>query len=119
MDGHFNMQTKKNPRLTEIVRARELFGTGRVGTVEGSFQGMGLDVSLQMLQPLESFRTSNLGASMVLPRTTMLASTATTATAGVGTATRAVGATCSAAGTATTGTFGAGVAAIALLRGRR
>lgn len=105
---------KDSPRLTEVVRARELFGTGRVGTVEGSFQGMGLDVSLQMLQPLKSLRTSNLGASMMLSRTTMLASTATTAAAGVGTATCAVGAACSAAGTAATGALDAGVAAIAV-----
>lgn len=99
--------------LREIVGSRELFGTGRVGTVEGSFQGMGLDVSLQMFQPLKSLRTSNLGASMVLSRTTMLATTATTATASVGTATRAVSAACSAAGTAAAGALGAGVAAIA------
>jgi hypothetical protein len=78
---------------------------------------MGLDMSFQMLQSLEPLRTSNLGASMVLSRTTMLASAAsTTATAAVvgGTTTSAVGATCSATGTAATGALGACATAFAV-----
>lgn len=103
--------------LTEVIRARELFGAGCIGTIEGSLQGMGLNMSFQMLQSLEPFRTSNLGASMVLSRTTVLASTAsTTAIAAVigGATTSTVGAACSAAGTAATGALGACAAAFAV-----
>ena len=59
---------------------------------------MGLDVSLQVLQSLESLGASNLGASMVLTRATVLASTCSTATPTA--IAVSVGATCGATRTA-------------------
>lgn len=62
--------------LCQIVGTREPFCACRVRAIEWSFEGMSLDVSLQVLQTLESLGAPHHRARVMLSRPSMLATIA-------------------------------------------